>query len=161
MLGQCAIPAFEGLFEKPHERVIQDLLFTLASWHGLAKLRMHTDATLECLDKLTTKLGQAIRKFSSVTCQAFVTHELPREFAACACRQAKQNNGKEAGASSTSRITTTAKLKQFNLSTPKLHFLGDYVSTIKYFGTTDSYSTQAVSSPLVYLFIVNITHKIG
>jgi hypothetical protein len=159
MPGQCAIPAFEGLFEKPHERVIQDLLFTLASWHGLAKLRMHTDATLEHLDQLTTKLGQAIRKFSSVTCQAFVTRELPRETVARARRQAKQSNCKEAGVSA-SKITTTPKFKQFNMSTPKLHFLGDYVSTIKYFGTTDSYSTQAVSSLLI-LSIVNYTHKIG
>ena len=34
--------------------------------------------------------------------------------------------------------------KTFNLQTSKLHALGDYVETIKMFGTTDSYSTQIV-----------------
>jgi hypothetical protein len=142
------------LFEEPHESVIHELLFTLASWHGLAKLRMHTEATLECLDQLTTKLGWAIRKFSKVTCQVFTTHELPRETAARACQWAKMNNGKEEG---TSTSKTTRKLKEFNMLTPKLHFLGDYVSTIKYYGTTDSYSTQTVS-PLQFCIIYGNSH---
>jgi hypothetical protein len=38
------------------------------------------------------------------------------------------------------------KPKQLNLKTYKYHSLGDYVDTIKRFGTTDSYSTQGVSS---------------
>ena len=36
--------------------------------------------------------------------------------------------------------------KQLNLNTYKYHALGDYVRTIRRFGTTDSYSTQPVSS---------------
>jgi hypothetical protein len=36
------------------------------------------------------------------------------------------------------------KSKLFNLLTVKLHFLGDYVRHIQFFGTTDSYSTQLV-----------------
>lgn len=36
------------------------------------------------------------------------------------------------------------KKKELNLSTPKFHFLGDYVHHIRLFGTTDSYSTQVV-----------------
>jgi hypothetical protein len=35
--------------------------------------------------------------------------------------------------------------KELSLSTYKLHALGDYVHTIRRFGTTDSYSTQPVS----------------
>ena len=35
-------------------------------------------------------------------------------------------------------------VKHFNLSTYKLHALGDYVQTISLFSTTDSYSTQTV-----------------
>jgi hypothetical protein len=31
------------------------------------------------------------------------------------------------------------------LNTIKLHFLGDYASNISTYGTTDSYSTEAVS----------------
>jgi hypothetical protein len=115
---------------------------------------MHTDSTLECLDQLTVKLGHAIRRFSKVTCQAFVTRELPRETAARARQQAKKANDKGA---SNSKITTSPKLKHFNMSTPKLHFLGDYVSTIKYFGTTDSYSTQTVS-PLSSHFCIVVTY---
>lgn len=37
-----------------------------------------------------------------------------------------------------------AKVKSLNLCTYKLHALGDYVQTIRLFGTTDSYSTQIV-----------------
>ena len=33
-----------------------------------------------------------------------------------------------------------------NVFTVKFHFLGDYVRHIRLFGTTDSYSTQLVSS---------------
>ena len=36
-------------------------------------------------------------------------------------------------------------MKGFNLNTYKLHSLGDYVETIRRYGTTDSYSTQLVS----------------
>lgn len=38
----------------------------------------------------------------------------------------------------------TPKQKLFNLLTYKLHSLGDYVRAIRWFGTTDSYSTQPV-----------------
>jgi hypothetical protein len=51
-------------------------------WHGLAKLRMHTDATLDILDEITTTLGNALRRFSKETCSTFATHELKRETAA-------------------------------------------------------------------------------
>jgi hypothetical protein len=36
------------------------LLFELAHWHGLAKLCMHTDATLEILSSVTISLGNAV-----------------------------------------------------------------------------------------------------
>ncbi|KAF8577949.1 hypothetical protein K439DRAFT_1648918 [Ramaria rubella] len=143
---QCAMPAFEGLFPEPHETIIQRLLFVMASWHSLAKLRMHTDSTLHQLDTLTTQLGQALRKFAGVTCRVFVTHELPRETAARARRAAKKAMQQQQASASSSRpnpiIPPTPQRKAFNMSTPKLHFLGDYVSTIKQFGTTDLYSTQ-------------------
>ena len=37
------------------------------------------------------------------------------------------------------------KAKHLNLDTYTYHALGDYVATIRHFGTTDSYSTQQVS----------------
>lgn len=47
---QCAIPCFEGLLPSPHNEMVLDLLFISAYWHGLGKLRMHTDSSLEVLD---------------------------------------------------------------------------------------------------------------
>ena len=40
--------------------------------------------------------------------------------------------------------TNGRRPKVLNLSTYKLHALGDYTSQIRMFGTTDSYSTQSV-----------------
>jgi hypothetical protein len=37
--------------------------------------------------------------------------------------------------------------KTLNLNTYKIHALGNYVSTIREFGTTDSYSTEMVCDP--------------
>lgn len=137
---------FEDLFPEPHEKIIQNLLFVLCSWHALAKLRMHTESTLSRLDALTTELGKAIRQFSEVTCVAFVTHELPREQAARARRQSQKNKG----TSQTGTPSTSPRTKAFNVSTPKLHALGDYVAMIRQFGTTDSYSTQSVNALIFY-----------
>jgi hypothetical protein len=83
IMSSVPFPAFKGLFHEPHTSVIHQLLFTLASWHSLVKLRMHIDATSDHLEDLTAQLGKAIQQFSSVTCTAFVTHELPHETAAC------------------------------------------------------------------------------
>jgi hypothetical protein len=146
-INKCAMPAFEGLFPEPHESIIQHLLFTMASWHALAKLRMHTDSTLDRLDTLTTELGRAIRKFASVTCSAFVTHKLPHETAARARRHAKKASNGPPATTTADPAPVVPKTKPFNLSTPKLHALSDYVTTIHRYGTIDSYSSQTVSHP--------------
>jgi hypothetical protein len=136
---QCAIPAFEGLFPKEHDNGIRLLLFRLAEWHALAKLRLHTDDSLDKLDEALNALGKQLRRFQQFTCSAFQTMELPREVAA---RQRRQDadfhsTNQEAKASG-------ARLKTFNLLTYKLHALGDYTASIRFFGTTDSYTTQIV-----------------
>ena len=57
-IGQCIVPVLEGLFENQgHNRAIMELVYILAEWHCNAKLRLHTDHTLNLLDKLTTELG--------------------------------------------------------------------------------------------------------
>jgi hypothetical protein len=56
-LRQCAIPVFDGLFDGEDNDEILQLLFVFAHWHGLAKLRMHTDQTLALLDEATALLG--------------------------------------------------------------------------------------------------------
>ena len=57
---KCAIPVFEGLLPKPHDTIVQDLLFGLAEWHAEAKLCMHTDSSLELLTRSTSYLGSQI-----------------------------------------------------------------------------------------------------
>ncbi|KAF8955097.1 hypothetical protein BDZ97DRAFT_1675254 [Flammula alnicola] len=81
-LLQCSIPAFEGLLEEPHNRRLMKLLYRTAEWHGFAKLRVHTDSTLEHLEQLTKEFGLLMRQFQDLSCSQFQTFELPREVAA-------------------------------------------------------------------------------
>lgn len=141
---QCAIPVFDGLLPEPHNSTVLTLLFNLANWHALAKLRMHTDATLDILSQVTTALGRNFRDFERKTCHMFQTRELAREQAV------RQRRHKKCTANAGGLLPDTApnnngrKPKGFNLKTYKFHALGDYVSAIRLYGTTDSYSTQAV-----------------
>ncbi|KIJ53889.1 hypothetical protein M422DRAFT_242156 [Sphaerobolus stellatus SS14] len=135
---QCCLPVFEGLFLEPHETIIHTLLMTLAEWHALAKLRMHTETTLQRLEAMTTKLGQSVRKFASVTCPAFDTEELGREFEA----RKRRIKGQDNHDTSTEISKLKVKKKSYNFETPKFHFLGDYTPTIRWVGTTPGYSTQ-------------------
>ena len=64
-MWKCAIPVFEGLLPEPHNSKVLELLFTFAHWHGLAKLWMHNEATLNLLDDETTILGTQLRDFQS------------------------------------------------------------------------------------------------
>lgn len=168
-----------------------ELLFVMAHWHGLAKLRTHNDLTLEVLNTATSLLGDKLRAFTRKTCPAFATKELPREYNARVRQEIRvkksgqerhqtantlrQNGGTSphdeqvsssggtvlahsTGQSSSStpidkaedstahaRTNVTGRRrKTFNLNTYKIHSLGDYVATIKEYGTTDSYSTEPV-----------------
>jgi hypothetical protein len=87
---QCAIPAFDGLFPEPYNSAILKLLFLCAHWHGLAKLRSHTDPALDIFDNVTVKTGAAFRHFASNICTDFDTRELPREEGQRKCREAKR-----------------------------------------------------------------------
>jgi hypothetical protein len=151
------MPVLDGLLPAEHDNDIQSLLFTTAEWHTLAKIRLHTDSTLAWLDESTKAFGKQIRRFQSYTCSFFDTRELPQEEAARSRRQKKKGSANPlnplAPALSTATATppTGTKKKLFNLILIKLHALGDYVRTIKMFGTTDSYSTQPVCTALEYL----------
>jgi hypothetical protein len=88
--------------------------------------------------------------------------ELPRETATRECCKRKKatlenaNNSSSPsqdhpGSSRSQEAPARSKVKLLNLLTYKFHALGDYVQTIKLFGTTDSYSTQVVSeNPFVH-----------
>ncbi|KAL1671172.1 hypothetical protein EV122DRAFT_295608 [Schizophyllum commune] len=152
-LLQCAIPCFELLFERNHNTKILTLLYRFAEWHALAKLRMHTDSTLDLLDKLTQEFGQLSREFEQLS-RSYNTVELPKEASARARRQARKAAAAAGPPPTTTPATATPapapaptpaaarKARPLNLATYKFHALGDYVQTIRLFGTTDSYSTQ-------------------
>lgn len=176
---------FEGLLPGKHNSYLLDLLFVLAHWHALAKLRQHTDLSLNILELLTVQLGTSLRKFQTDVCAAYDTKELKREEEARKRKAAKKATigpdcGQELGineaaasesgpgaevisncvASSSNSVgkgsqTATSKAKSagklrktLNLNTYKDHALGDYVETIRRIGTTDSYSTESVSTTL-------------
>jgi hypothetical protein len=58
---QCAIPVFDNLLPEPHNMHALKLLFDLAHWHALAKLRMHADTTLELLTPLLATTSENSR----------------------------------------------------------------------------------------------------
>lgn len=148
---KCAIPAFDGLLPEPHNSAIIRLIFLCAHWHGLAKLRLHTDITLGIMDRLTTELGKVFLDFEKTVCGSYVTHELPREVTARQRRQQAKAAASQEGTSCTNSEQSKGKsaeskplVKALNLQRYKHHSLGDYVETIRRYGTTDSYSTQLV-----------------
>lgn len=120
----------------------------MAHWHGLAKLRLHTEHTLGFLDSVTKDLGERLRHFQRVTCAKFSTRETRREAEARRRRTAKQTTvigaGKKKG-KDTDKTQDSQRPKTFNLNTYKTHSLGDYANTIRQYGTTDSFSTEIVS----------------
>ena len=147
---KCAIPVFEGLLPSPHNSTILDLLYTLATWHALAKLRLHTEWSVTYLEVVTRALGRKLRAFVKSTCEKYDTRELPREVAARGRRKSalaarKPAKPRKMVVGKTSRTQTNARKKAFSLRTYKLHALGDYPRAIRTFGTTDVYSTQPVS----------------
>ena len=134
------------------------LLFSCGHWHGLAKLRLHTDDTLDLLDDETKYIGRDLRAFISNTCRFYDTRELKREVDARKRRKAKKSAvsaGETQGQGSTrdepqEEPGATMEIdeptpKKLNINTYKVHSLGDYASTIRQFGTTNSYSTVIVS----------------
>jgi hypothetical protein len=101
------------------------------------------------------------RVFTLETCSKIVTYELKSEQDArnrqtSRARANGPNKGKEPrrdeGESSGRRQ------RNFNIQTYKFHALGDYVDTIKVFGTTDSFSTEVVGCDLVLPFQI-ITNR--
>ncbi|KJA13591.1 hypothetical protein HYPSUDRAFT_151446 [Hypholoma sublateritium FD-334 SS-4] len=137
---QCSMPVFEGLLPDEHNQNLMDLLFILAHWHALAKLRQHTELSLDILESVTIQLGQSLRDFEAKTCSAYDTRELKRE------ETARRRHAESAGATNrpNSENAAGALPKVLNLNTYKDHSLGDYVETIRQCGTVDSYSTESM-----------------
>lgn len=147
-VSKCCIPCFEGLFPSPHDETIQDLLYIMAYWHSLAKLRMHTDSSVNVLDRTTSTLGDALRFFANETCRHFATVETDAEYRARGRAMARRFT--RTGAQGTAPQPAGKRPRTFNLTTAKLHFLGDYVPQIRWFGTTDSYTSQTVCNNILF-----------
>lgn len=130
-----------------------DLLFELSTWHGFAKLRLHTESTICSLETSTTRLGILLRKFQSTTCTEFETRDLPSEEAARGRRKAakaKRQTTTQKSKSKGKKKDKPSKLRGFGLSNYKTHALGDYARTIRELGMTDGYSTQNVRCVFQY-----------
>jgi len=130
-------------------RTVEILLFELATWHALAKLRLHTETTLTALESSGMRLGKALRRFQDTVCSQNPTYELPSEAEARYRRQEKAHLKKTKAsnppASPAPAPTSKPREKSFNMKTYKLHSLGDYPASIRQFGTTDNTTTQTVS----------------
>jgi hypothetical protein len=145
---QCSIPVFDGLLDSRNNAIVMDLLFEVSTWHGLAKLRLHTESTVRALESSTVRLGIVLRKFQSTTCAEFVTQDLPSEEAARGRRKAAKANlqiTRQKSKGNQKATSSDSKIRTFNLSNYKTHALADYPKTIRELGTTDGYSTQNVS----------------
>ena len=147
---QCAIPAFEGLLpNSTHDVIVRKLLFELATWHGLAKLRQHTETTVRDLENSTSRLGNMLRSFQQDVCSQYQTFELPSEEAARGRRKAaaaKKDGPGAAAKKGKESAAGTRKIRTFNLNTYKTHALGGYAKAIRLFGSPDNYNSQSVSN---------------
>ncbi|KIO27586.1 hypothetical protein M407DRAFT_23129 [Tulasnella calospora MUT 4182] len=137
---QCCFACFEGLLPEPENAAVLRFIYILCLWHGLAKCRQHTDVSLKLLEATTERLGDELRAFEAYT-GTFETYEMPKE-AAARDRRAAGSARKGKLTSQSKNDGTGRRRKRFSLRTIKIHLLGHYVSTIRRFGTTDSYSTQ-------------------
>ena len=134
-------------------------MFELATWHGLAKLRLHTESNVRDLENSTTRLGSLLRMFQRDICTDYQTFNLPSEEAARGRRKAatkkdgiasKKAKGKESASGS-------RKLRIFNLNTYKIHALGGYPKAIRLFGSPDNYNSQSVHHLTITVILRLIT----
>ncbi len=131
------------------------MLWYLLLWHSLAKLRQHTETSVNILERVTTFLGNSVRAFAHMS-RKIDTREMPKETAARSRRRAakkpstntagaSKDTAKKTGTNAADAEAVTAKRKSLNMVTFKWHNLGHYVAWIRRKGTTDNYSTQVVT----------------
>ncbi len=123
------MPVFEGLLPLMHNKIVLNLLFELATWHAFARLRIHTDSTLDIFQASTKSLTAAVRTFIWETCQFYATQELPKETAAHG-RCTAALTAKQGMRSTKEKMSAAPKGKKLNLETYKYHALTDYHETI-------------------------------
>jgi hypothetical protein len=147
-------------------------LFELATWHGLAKLRLHTETTVQDLENSTARLGDAFRHFEKTVCPEYNTYDLPTEEAARSRRRTRKasapppthayaDSGPEEDEQRQKKGKKIVKRKtrQLNLNSYKLHSLGGYAKAIRQFGTTDNYNSQTVCVFYEYYLLLTICNS--
>ena len=147
-----------------HNTIVRKLLFEAATFHGLAKLRLHTETTVQDLEHSLTRLGDALRSFQKKVCPAYKTAELPTEEAARIRRQATAAS-KSAAADLKGKGKATPKnpiqetgvrrQRNFNLNTYKIHALGGYGKAIRKYGSMDNYNSQTVRHFIIFRFVIH------
>ncbi|KAJ7579500.1 hypothetical protein C8J56DRAFT_795205, partial [Mycena floridula] len=66
---QCIIPCIERLLPPMMDTIVLDLLFDLGTWHVLAKMRMHTNFSLDVFEVIMCQVGSLLRKFKEDVCR--------------------------------------------------------------------------------------------
>jgi hypothetical protein len=136
------------------------MFWDLAVWHALAKMRIHTEDTIELLEIGTRELAVSVAAFEYKVCPHFKTRELAKEVARRGRAQVRKKQKATAAAASKpstqqSKAIITNKdievaagdprMRVFSVrDTYKFHRSADVARTIRRFGTSDNYSTQSV-----------------
>lgn len=129
------LPVFEGLMLVHDDQTVAKMLFKLANWHALAKLRLHTELTVDIFRMATGHMTASMRHFAATMCEEWETHKLPKEVDARVHREEKQHK----------ETNCKRKVTYFNvLNTYKFHSLPDYPDSIEATGTLDNGNTQVV-----------------
>ncbi|EUC58746.1 hypothetical protein RSOL_274000 [Rhizoctonia solani AG-3 Rhs1AP] len=132
---QCCIPVFEGLLPDNISKRVLDLLFVMAHWHSLGKLRLHSDRTIAIFRDATKELCAELRAFARYT-SGYNHLETRKE------KEARQRRESQRLGPAQAQSNKQSTRKGFSLDTYKVHSIVDYILAILEYGTTDSYSTQ-------------------
>ncbi|TEB31005.1 hypothetical protein FA13DRAFT_1629839, partial [Coprinellus micaceus] len=140
---QCAIPTFNGLFpDSSLDDIVTRLLYINARWHGFAKLRMHTDATLILFEQMTAQLGDKRAKVQANAGAPSPPPPTQSTFRIVQPAPQPEEPALSTSVANDSRSGNARRPKKLNISTVKFHTLGHYPSNIRSFGPTDIYSTE-------------------
>lgn len=121
----------------------------MAYWHGLAKMRMHTESSVQLLDATYTVMGSHLRHFEQVVCPRYITKETQKEYA---IRIRAASRKKSASVAPLTPAASGQKPRSFNLSTIKAHLLGYAPRYIRMYGPLDMLSTMKVLISLSLLY---------
>lgn len=110
-----------------------------------------SESTVTLLEETFKNLAHKLCKFQCDTCSTFNTKELPKEIVACHQAASQYSN-----TATTPLELRGARLKKlFNLSTYKFHAMGDYVSIIRLFGSTDPFAINGTYI-LLYCYLLEV-----